>query len=256
MTGDYTELQVTTEYSFLRGASLTEELFARAAVLGMKALAVTDRNTLAGIARAHHRARETGIRLIVGCRLDLADGPSVLVYPMDRAGYSRLTRLLTVGKGRAGKGQCTLYWADLSVAAEGLIGILCNDQNELNIRRLKRDFGDRGYVALTLMHRPNDAVRLRTVADTAGMLGVPVVATNDVLYHAHGRRILQDVLTCIRESCTIDELGFRRERSVVRQLQSPEEMTRLFTRHADAIVRTQEIADRCRFSLDELRYQY
>jgi error-prone DNA polymerase len=256
MTDDYTELQVTTEYSFLRGASLTEELFARAAVLGMKALAVTDRNTLAGIARAHHRAKEVGIRLIVGCRLDLADGPSVLVYPMDRAGYSRLTRLLTVGKKRAGKGQCTLHWPDLAAAAEGLIAILCSDPTEGNIRRLKADFGDLGYVALTLMHRPNDAVRLRTVADTAGMLGVPVVATNDVLYHAPGRRILQDVLTCIRESCTIDELGFRRERSVVRQLQSPEEMTRLFTRHADAIVRTQEIADRCRFSLDELRYQY
>jgi error-prone DNA polymerase len=256
MTCAYTELQVTTEYSFLCGASLVEELFVRAAVLGMKALAVTDRNTLAGIPRAHHRAREAGIRLIVGCRLDLADGPSVLVYPIDRAGYARLTRLLTVGKGRAGKGNCTLYWPDLAAAAEGLIAILCSDPTETNIRRLNADFGDRAYVALTLMHRPNDAVRLRGIADTAGRLGVPVVATNDVLYHAPGRRILQDVMTCIREGCTIDELGFRRERSVVRHLQSPEEMTRLFARHPDAIARTRDIADRCRFSLDELRYQY
>jgi error-prone DNA polymerase len=256
MTDVFTELQVTTEYSFLRGASLTEELFACAAVLGMKALAVTDRNSLAGIARAHHRAREVGIRLIVGCRLDLADGPPVLVYPIDRAGYSRLTQLLTVGKGRAGKGQCTLYWSDLAVAADGLIAILCSDPTEANIRRLKADFGDRGYVALTLMHRPNDAVRLRTVADTAGRLGVPTVATNDVLYHVPERRILQDVLTCIREGCTIDELGHRRERSVVRHLQPPNEMIRLFSRHPDAVARTREIADRCRFSLDELRYQY
>jgi error-prone DNA polymerase len=252
----YTELQVTTEYSFLRGASLVEELMASAAILGMKALAVTDRNTLAGIARAHHRAKEAGIRLIVGCRLDLADGPSVLVYPIDRAGYSRLTRLLTVGKGRAGKGKCTLYWPDLAAAADGLIAILCSDPTEANIRRLKADFGDRAYVALTLMHRPNDAVRLRAIADTAWMLGVSAVATNDVLYHVPERRILQDVLTCIREGCTIDELGHRRERSVVRHLQSPEEMTRLFVRHPDAVARTQEIADRCRFSLDELRYQY
>ena len=261
MTGDargqtYIELQVTTNYSFLRGASQIEELVARAAVLRMKALAVTDRNTLAGIVRAHQRAKEAGIRLIVGCRLDLTDGPPVLVYPMDRAGYSRLTRLLTVGKGRAGKGKCELRWPDLAEASEGLIAVLCSDPAEADIRRLKADFGDRAYVALTLMHRPNDAVRLRTIADISRAQGVPVVATNDVLYHAPGRRILQDVLTCIREGCTIDELGHRRERSVVRHLQTPEEMVRLFTRHPGAIGCTQEIADRCRFSLDELRYQY
>ena len=252
----YTELQVTTNYSFLRGASHIEELIARAGVLGMTSLAVTDRNSLAGIVRAHQRAREAGIRLIVGCRLDLADGPSVLVYPTDRAAYSRLTRLLSVGKGRAGKGKCKLYWPDLAAAAEGLIAILCTDPTTANIRRLKADFGDRGYVALTLMHRPNDAVRLRTIADIAGSLGVPTVATNDVLYHAAGRRILQDVLSCIREGCGIDELGQRREWSAVRQLQSPEEMVRLFNRHPDAIAHTRQIAQRCRFSLDELCYQY
>ena len=252
----YTELQVTTNYSFLRGASHVEELMVRATVLGMKSLAVTDRNSLAGIVRAHQRAREAGIRLIVGCRLDLADGPSVLVYPTDRAAYSRLTRLLSVGKGRAGKGKCELHWPDLAAAAQGLIAILCSDPTPANIRSLKADFGDRAYVALTLMHRPNDAVRLRTIADTAAELDVPTVATNDVLYHAPGRRILQDVLSCIREGCTIDELGHRREWSVTRHLQSPEEMTRLFTRHHDAIARTQQIADRCRFSLDELCYQY
>ncbi len=182
----YTELQVTTNYSFLRGASHIEELVARAAVLGMQALAVTDRNSLAGIVRAHQRAKEAGIRLIIGCRLDLVDGPSVLVYPMDRAGYSRLTRLLTLGKGRAGKGKCELRWPDLAAAAEGLVGVLCSDPTDENIRRLKADFGNRAYVALTLMHRPNDAVRLRTIADRARAAGVPAVATNDVLYHAPG----------------------------------------------------------------------
>jgi error-prone DNA polymerase len=252
----YTELQVTTNYSFLRGASHIEELMARAAVLGMNALAVTDRNSLAGIARAHQRAKEARIRLIVGCRLDLTNGPSVLVYPTTRSGYSRLTRLLTLGKGRGGKGKCELYWPDLAAAAEDLIAILCTDPTKENLRHLKQDFKNQAYVALTLMHRPNDAVRLRTIADTAQSLGIPAVATNDVLYHAPGRRILQDVMTCIREGCTIDELGFRRERSSMRQLQSPEEMTRLFFRHQDAVARTQEIADRCRFNLDELSYQY
>jgi error-prone DNA polymerase len=252
----YTELQVTTNYSFLRGASQVEELFARAAVLGMQALGVADRNSVAGIVRAHQRAQDVGMRLIAGCRLDLADGPSVLVYPMDRAAWSRLTRLLTVGKRRAGKGQCTLHWPDLAAAAEGLIGILCTDPTQENIDRLKADFGDRAYVALTLMHRPNDAVRLRTIQDRAHAAGVPVVATGDVLYHAPGRRILQDVLTCIREGCAIDDLGYRRERSAVRHLLSPEEAERLFARHPDAVARTGEIADRCKFSLDELRYQY
>ncbi|MEA2777915.1 MAG: error-prone polymerase, partial [Acetobacteraceae bacterium] len=256
MNNDYTELQATTNYSFLRGASHVEELMARAAVLRMQALAVTDRNSLAGIVRAHQRAQEAGIRLIVGCRLDLTNGPSVLVYPTDRPGYSRLTRLLTIGKGRAGKGKCELHWTDLAAAAEGLIGILCSDPTEINIRRLKADFGDRAYVALTLMYRPNDAVRLRMIADTARAAGVAAVATNDVLYHSPGRRILQDVLTCIREGRTIDDLGYRRERSAVRHLEAPEEMVRLFVRHPDAVACTQEIADRCRFSLDELRYQY
>src|SRR3984957_5903085 len=256
MTPPYIELQVTTNYSFLRGASHIEELMARAAVLGMKALAVTDRNSLAGIVRAHQRAKEAGIRLIVGCRLDLKDGPSVLVYPTSRTGYSRLTRLLTQGKGRAGKGKCELYWPDLATASEDLISILCTDPTEENLRGLKADFGDRAYVALTLKQRPNDAIRLRTIDDTAASVDVPTVATNDVLYHAPGRHILQDVLTCIREGCTIDELGYRRERPTIRHLQSPEEMVRLFAHHQDAVARTQEIADRCQFSLDELRYQY
>ena len=253
----YTELQVTTNYSFLRGASHIEELMARAAVLRMKALAVTDRSSLAGIVRAHQRAKEAGIRLIVGCRLDLVNGPSVLVYPTSRSGYARLTRLLTVGKSRAGKGKCgTPLATDLAAASEDMIAILCTDPTQENLLHLKQIFKRDAYVALTLMHRPNDAVRLRTIADRAQALGIPAVATNDVLYHAPGRRILQDVLTCIREGCTIDELGFRRERSSVRHLQSPEEMIRLFARHQDAVARTQEIVDRCQFSLDELRYQY
>lgn len=252
----YTELQVTTNYSFLRGASHIEELMARAAVLRMPALAVADRNSLAGIVRAHLRAKEAGVRLIVGCRLDLADGPSVLVYPTDRAAYSRLTRLLTMGKGRAGKGKCELYRADVAAASDGLIGVLCTGPAEDTLRWLRVAFGDRAYAALTLMHRPNDAVRLQTIADMAQAAGVATVATNDVLYHAPGRRILQDVLTCIREGRTIDELGYLRERSSVRHLEAPDEMVRLFRHHPDAVARTMDIADRCRFSLDELRYQY
>jgi error-prone DNA polymerase len=124
---EYAELQVTTNYSFLRGASHIEELFAQAALLGLPALAVTDRNSLAGIVRAHQRAEEVDVRFLVGCRLDLSDGCSVLVYPTDRPAYARLTRLLTIGKGRAGKGACDLGWEDLATHADGLLAVLVAD---------------------------------------------------------------------------------------------------------------------------------
>ena len=257
---DYAELQVTTNYSFLRGASHIEELFAQAKLLGLPALGITDRNSLAGIVRAHQCAAETGIRLVVGCRLDLRDGTALLLYPADRPAYSRLCRLLTLGKGRAGKGRCDLGWQDLAADGQGLLAILLPDaaDAELSARlgRLRRDFGDRAYLALTLRRRPGDAVRLRQLADMAQAARVATVATGDVLYHVPGRRILQDVVTCIREGVTIDAVGLRRERSADRHLKPPEEMARLFARHPDAVTRSLEIVERCRFSLSELRYQY
>ena len=127
MTPRYAELQVTSPFSFLRGASSAEELFAQAALHGIEALGIIDRHSLAGIVRAHEAAKATGVRLVVGCRLDLADGTAVLAYPTDRPAYARLCRLLTLGKGRAGKGRCRLKWADLAAYADGLIAILIPD---------------------------------------------------------------------------------------------------------------------------------
>ena len=252
----YTELQTTTNFSFLRGASHVEELFARAAVLGIPALGITDRGTLAGIVRAHQRAEETNVRCTIGTRLDLTDGASVLVYPTSQPAYARLCRLLTLGKSRAGKGGCELAWNDLAAAGDGMIAILCASPTTQTLQRLKADFADRGYMALTVRRRPNDAVRLHQEAELARAARVPTVATGDVLYHAPGRHILADVLTCIREGRTIDEIGHDRDHAADRHLKPPEEMARLFARHPGAIERTMEIADRCRFSLNELRYQY
>ena len=255
----YTELQVTSNYSFLRGASHVEELFAQAKLLGYDSIAITDRNTLAGIARANQRAGEVGIRLVVGCRLDLSDA-SVLVYPTDRAAYACLCRLLSIGKSRAGKGECKLSWQDLAEHAEGLIAVLIPDEPDDTLRadlaRLAQDFPGRGYLALTLRRRPGDAVRLDALTQLARTARIPTVATGDVLYHTPKRRILQDIVTCIREGCTIDDAGFRRERHADRHLKAPEEMARLFIRHPEAIRNAQAIAERCRFSLSELRYQY
>ena len=129
----YVELDVTSNYSFLRGASRIEELLLQAKALGYDALAITDRNSLAGIARAHARAAEVGVRLVVGCRLDLRDGLPVLAYPLDRAGYGRLCRLLTLGKGRTGKGGCDIAWADLAAAGDGLLLVLLPDQPDARL---------------------------------------------------------------------------------------------------------------------------
>lgn len=256
----YAELQVTTQFSFLRGASSAEELFATAATMGIEALAVVDRNSLAGIVRAHEAAKATGVRLIVGCRLDLACGMSVLVYPTDRTAYARLCRLLTLGKGRAGKGRCHLEWADLAAYSEGLIALLVPDGADedcrFRLRRLRDAFGDRAYLALTLRRRPNDQMRLWELSQLAQRIGVPTVVTNDVLFHEPGRRMLQDVVTAIRHNTTIDQLGFRRERHADRYLKPPAEMRRLFARWPEALARTLDIMARCTFDLGQLAYQY
>lgn len=256
----YAEIQVTSHFSFLRGASSCEELFAQAAMLGIETLAIVDRNSLAGIVRAHEAAKVTGVRLVVGCRLDLTDGMSVLVYPTDRPAYARLCRLLSLGKKRGGKAKCHLEWDDLVAYGEGMITVLVPDEADdlcaLRLRKLKECFGDRAYFALTLRRRPNDQLRLHRLANLATTMRVATVVTNDVLFHVPARRMLQDVVTCIRHNVTIDELGFRRERHADRYLKSTDEMARLFARYPDALARTIEIADRCRFSLDELAYQY
>jgi len=255
----YAELQVTSHFSFLRGASSCDELFTQAALQGVEAVAVVDRNSLAGVVRAFEAAKATGVRLIVGCRLDLMDGMSVLVYPTDRAAYGRLCRLLSLGKKRGGKAKCILEWADLIAYGEGLIGILVPDEADetcgLRLRRLRDAFGDRAYLALTLRRRPNDQLRVHELSTMAARMRVPSVVTNDVLYHAPDRRMLQDVVTCIRHGVTIDELGDRREHGD-RYMKPPEEMRRLFPRNPEAVARTIEIAARCRFDLGELSYQY
>jgi error-prone DNA polymerase len=256
----YAELQTTTHYSFLRGASSAEELFATAAELGVEALGIVDRNSLSGIVRAWEAAKATGVRLVVGCRLDLTDGLPVLVYPTDRPAYSRLCRLLTLGKGRGGKANCLLTLDDLALYQEGLIAVLvpddADDECALRARKLSAIFGDRAYMALTLRRRPNDRLRLHQLSDIARRQGLKTVVTNDVLFHEPGRRMLQDVVTCIRNHCTIDDAGFRRERHADRYLKAPAEMHRLFDDYPEALARSLEIAERCRFDMSELQYQY
>jgi len=256
----YAELQVTTNFSFLRGASHADELVATAAALGLDAIAVTDRNTLAGVVRMHVAAKRMHLRLVVGARLDLRDGPSLLCYPTDRAAYGRLSRLLTVGKRRAEKGHCTLYRDDLPPFLDGQALIVLPPlapMPDAAFAAALRDYAAWGAcLAATWRWDGQDGHRLRALADLAARCGTPLVATNDVRHHVPERRVLQDVLTCIRARCTIAEAGGRLAPHAERHLKSPDEMTRLFAPFPDAIERGLALTERCRFSLDELRYEY
>ena len=251
----YAELQVTTNFSFLRGASHPDELVVTAAALGHQAIAITDHNSLAGIVRAHHAAKEVGIRLVVGCRLDLRDNTSLLAFPEDRAAYGRLTRLLTSGKRRAPKGECHLDYADVVEHGDGQIIVVLTEKTEF-AARVAADFRGRAYFAVHHLYRGDDARRLARLAALGEAIGLLLVATNNVLYHRPERRPLQDVLTCIREGCTITEAGYRLAANAERHLKPAQEMARLFRGHQDMVERSLELVERCRFSLDELRYEY
>ncbi|UAJ12714.1 error-prone DNA polymerase [Polymorphobacter megasporae] len=256
----YVELQVTSHFSFLRGASSPDELFAAAAGLGHSALGVADLGSVAGIVRAWEAAKTTGVRLIAGSRVVLDDGRGLLLYPTDRPAWSRLSRLLTLGKSRAGKGGCTLGWSDVATWSDGLIAILLpdlpGDATGRRLAELRAVFDRRAYCALTFRRRPDDMVRLHDLAAQAASAGVRAVATGDVLYHAPDARLLQDVVTAIREKCTVDALGFRRERHADRHLKTPDEMARRFAAFPDAIAATADIARICTFDLGQLSYQY
>ena len=261
----YTELNASTHFSFLRGVSSAEELFSAAALLGYQTLGVTDRNTVSGLVKALRAERATGVRLVAGCRLDLMDGTNLLVWPQDRGAWSNLTRMLTTGKSRVDrkkgeKGQCFLHWEDVEAWNGGLIAALLPDEadrvTEVALAQMADIFGDRAHLALGRRRRPGELKRLHALDALARRHGVRSVATGDVLYDSPDKRMLQDVVTAIREHCTIDALGFRRERYADRFLKSPKEMERLFVRFPDAIRATADIAERCTFSLRELSYQY
>ena len=256
----YVELYATSHFSFLRGASAPEELFGAAALLDHSALGLCDRGSVAGMVRGLSGQEATGVRLIAGTRVDLRDGRSILLYPTDRAAWSRLTRLLSLGKGRGGKGNCWLDWPDIAASSQGIVAILLPDaadeRTRLDLAELRGAFGPRAFLALSLRRRPGDFARLRALDALARELGVRSVALGDILYHAPERRPLQDVLTAIREKTTIDALGFKRERFMDRALKSPAEMERRFALFPDAIAATADIAALCRFDLAEIRYQY
>ena len=260
------ELQVTTNFSFLQGGSHPHELAAQAAAMGYEAIGVTDRNTLAGIVRAFDGCKQateqiSAIRLIVGCRLDLEDAPSLLCYPENRAAYGRLCALLTKGKMRTEKGKCLLKYADVLDHRLGqqLVALAQDDIDERFagfLKNFRNDIGKSAHLAISHLYRGDDARRIRRIAELGIAHRLPLIATNDVLYHVPERRPLQDVMTCIREHVTVEEAGFRLLANAERHLKSPEEMQRLFKHWPQALENASGLAEACRFSLSELKYDY
>ncbi|AWD23629.1 error-prone DNA polymerase [Fuscovulum blasticum] len=312
----YAELCVTSNFTFLTGASHPEELVTRAAELVLTAIAITDRNSVAGVVRAFSALKEltrlraeaetgqTGAppgttirsqkvtdpssrqtvphftgegpaparsdtplpRLIAGARLVLTDSAvNWIALPTDLAAWSRLTRLLSLGKRRAPKGECHLHRADLLEWGAGMILIALppDPLDEANptasradLRQLARAFPGQCFLGAAPHYDGRDQPRLDRLATLAQTVNLPMAAVGDVLMHRAARRPLADVLTCLRTGCTIDTIGTRRLPNGERRLKSGAEMARLFHRHPAALRRTVEIADRCAFRLDDLRYQY
>ena len=253
----YAELHCRTNFSFLEGASHGQEMVARAVELGYTALAITDRATLAGVVRAHVAAKTLKLKLLIGAAVEPVDGPPLLVWAIDRKGYRRLARMLTLGRRSAPKGECRLTFADVAAHSDGLLaGVLLQSATPPQLDRARDLFGDRCYAVAELHRGPLDRPRLEHLARLAHDARLPLVAANDVHYHHPRRRPLHDVLTATRHGCPVADLGDRRFPNAERHLKSPEEMSDLFADFPDAVARTAEVADRCTFSLDELRYDY
>jgi error-prone DNA polymerase len=266
----YAEFAVTTNFSFLEGGSHPEELVAQAATLGLAGIGIADRNSLAGVVRAHVALREwraenaagtRDLKLAIGARLVFADGtPDVLAYPRDRAAYGRLCRLLTLGKSRAPKGECVLRLPDLVERAEGIETIVVPDlarpDDHLAFLPALKEAAAGVRLALRAGYGRAPRHALAKARALAAAHGVPPIAIGDVLYHAPERRRLQDVIACIREGVTLDAAGRRLEANAERHLKPPAETARLFREAPEAIPETMRLLERLAFSLDDLRYDY
>ena len=323
----YVELHCKSNFSFLEGASHADELFERAAELGYAGLAIADRNSLAGIVRAHAAAKEFQLPLVVGAELHPVDGPPLVVWPSDRAAYGRLCRLLSRGRLRREKGACELHWHDIAELSEGLLaGLLLRqpvvdelppadmqhfaddeafpwEQDEIavakpeqivapefrrNVLSLESEakpfqrygfpaaefdarddegwlnwlhtfhevFSDRGYLLAELHRGVDDRAKLARLSHLSKQSKVPLVASGDVYYHSSERALLHDCLLATRFNSTIDQVRSQRLSNSQHHLRSLETIQRLYAAEPAAIERTAEIAARCRFGLEELRYDY
>ena len=260
----YAPLYCKSHYSFLEGASHPEELLEQAADLGIKSLGLTDRDGVYGIVRAHVKARELGLHLVVGARMSIADGSSILLLAADGTGYAHLCRLISAGRLRSPKGQSVVEWREVCAHAGGLLALWGGEESLLvrepepafAARDLRDAFGDRLYALVTRHRRAEEAPRERRLRERARRYGIPTVAATEVLYHHASRRRLQDVLTCIRHRVPLTAAGRLIKPNAEHDLKPPAAFAALFGDDPDSVVRTLEVTARCGFSLDEISYRY
>ncbi|MDQ0316631.1 error-prone DNA polymerase [Amorphus orientalis] len=258
----FVELAAATNFSFLHGASHAEEMVGQAARLRLSGLGVCDKNSLAGIVRAHAAAKEAGLGFAVGCRLVFSDAtPELFAWPTDRAAYGRLCRLLTVGNMRGEKGDCRLLRNDLAAHSAGLVfavvaGTAPDAEIAATAALLATATDEPVRLAITAGYGRADRRRQAETARLAERLGLPLLATLLPLYHVPDRRILQDTLTAIAAHVPVDAAGRRLQANAERHIKPPEEVARLFREYPDAVRETVKVFDRLAFSLDELRYEY
>jgi len=260
----YTPLWCKSAFSFLEGASHPEELVDEAHRFGLRAIALTDRDGVYGIVRAHVAAREAGCRLISGAEVTVTDGSMIVLLAQDLSGYANLCRLLTRGRRRSPKGECAVTWNEVCAHARGLVALWGGDQSLLageeapdTVAGPVRDaFGDAVYALVIRHRRDTDPRQEARVRDRAARYALPVAAAVEVLYHTPARRPLQDALTCLRHGRQLADAGRLIKPNAEHALRSPHTFTSLFHDDPQAVARTEEVAARCVFSLDQLRYRY
>ena len=264
LSSTYAPLWCKSNFSFLEGASHPDELVEEAARLGLRAFALTDRDGVYGLVRAHVKARELGIHLLTGVQLTTEDGSPIVLLACDRRGYAHLTNLITEGRLRSPKGESVVRWREVCERAEGLIALWGGGGSLIAgltdpvfvARDLKDAFGDRLYALLTRHRRAEDVATEKRVRERAARFAIPTVAATEVLYHARSRRDLQDVLTCLRHGVTLSTAGGITRPNAEHALRSPYAFALLYEDDPASLARTEEIAGRCTFSLAEIRYRY
>jgi len=268
MFPSYAELHCLTNFSFLRGASHPEELVERAARFGYSALAVTDECSLAGVVRAHVAAKDLGIKLIVGSELalrgDVQDGKHtaegaalrLVLLAADRTGYGNLSELITRARRRSKKGEYHLSFADVEDGVPGCLALLLPEEapDIDRTRWLGSRFAGRCWIAVELLLGPDDRARLEQLQQHAQEAGLPLVASGDVHMHVRARRALHDTLTAVRLCTPLSRCGRTLFPNGERYLRSRERLARLYP--PELLIATLDVAERCSFSLDSLRYEY
>src|SRR6267143_2250919 len=258
----YVELHCLSNFTFLRGASHPEELVKRAAGLGYSALAVTDECSLAGVVRAHVAAKDVGLSLIIGSEIRLQDGPRLVLLATGREGYGNLSELITCGRRRTKKGGYSLNWSDLDSGLPGCFALLTfphpcplpKGEGEKHARSVAERFPGRAWIAAELLQWPDDRARLAGLRELSKIYGLPLAAAGDVHMHVRSRRPLQDTLTAIRLRTTVRVCGHALFPNAERHLRLRMRLAQIYP--AELLAETVRIAERCRFSLEELRYEY